>query len=55
MLHLEFDGDLPSPGALLLMALNSDGQRAESLPANMRACANHWVVRRASPNPPWQP
>ena len=55
MLHLEFDGDLPSPGALLLMALNSDGQRAESLPANMRACANHWAVRRASHPPPWQP
>ena len=52
MINLEFDGDLPSPAAVLLMVLNSDETRGQ-LPPNVEwvhAYANHWATKLL-----WQP
>jgi len=52
MINLEFDGDLPSPAAVLLMVLNSDDTRSQ-LPPNVEwvhAYANHWATKLL-----WQP
>ena len=52
MINLEFDGDLPSPAAVLLMVLNSDETRGQ-LPPNVEwvhSYANHWATKLL-----WQP